>query len=420
MHTQEATTIVPTRVMRFTTLDGLRPYTQDWDRLSEDIPFRSWSWLSGWWRHYGPGPGRRDRARSLFVLGVFDQEAHLIGLAPWYLDHSTWQGRVLRFLGTGEVCSEYLGVLAAPGLEDTVVLSLVHWLSSARRDVWDLLELTGIGAEDGVVVRLAEGLAAHGNLIHRRAGVNCWRIALPDTWDEYLAMLSKQHRHQLRMAERRLLTSGRAVIEWVRRPEDLRQAQQILIELHQARRKSLGEPGAFSSDRFTAFQCEAMHELLRRGQLGLFRIELDGRPFAVEYMLCARKTVYHYQCGIDTSRLDDSPGRLGNLACLRFAIEHGYRVFDFLRGDEPYKAHFRAKPHRCLEIRVIHARRTAQVRHGIWRAGASAKSWLKSKSVRASCGNGVANGSPQTSFWSPSEDHSGKLQEEMSHHGIVR
>jgi CelD/BcsL family acetyltransferase involved in cellulose biosynthesis len=385
MPTQEATTTVSTRVLRFTALDGLLPYAQDWDRLSNDIPFRSWSWLSGWWRHYGPGPGRRDRARSLFVLGVFDQDAHLIGVAPWYLDRSTWQGRVLRFLGTGEVCSEYLGVLAASGREDTVVAALARWLSSARaHDAWDLLELTRVSAEDGVVARLAERLAAHGNLIHRRDGPVCWRIELPDTWDEYLAMLSKQHRNQLRKAERRMLDSGRAVVEWVRRPGDLPQAQQVLIKLHQARRNLLGEPGCFSSDRFTAFHCEAMHELLRRGQLGLFRIELDGRPFVVEYMLCAGKTVYLYQCGLDTSRLNDSPGRLGNLACLRFAMEHGYRVFDFLRGDEPYKAHFRAKPYRCLEIRVIPTRCTAQVRHGIWRAGSAAKSWLASQTVRAS------------------------------------
>ena len=134
-----------------------------------------------------------------------------------------------------------------------------------------------------------------------------------------------------------------------------------------------------------------MGELLRRGQLGLFRIELDGRPFVTEYMLCAGKTVYHYQCGMDTSRLDDSPGRLGNLVCLQFAIEHGYRVFDFLRGNEPYKAHFRATPYGSLEIRAIPARRTAQVRHGIWRAGVAAKSWLRSERVRASCGKTVAN-----------------------------
>ena len=157
MHTQEATAIVSTRVVRFTTLDELLPYAQDWDRLAADVPFRSWPWLSGWWRHYGPAPARGGRAASLFVLGVFDQEDHLIGIAPWYLDRSTWQGRVLRFLGSGEVCSEYLGVLAAPGLEDAVVMALADWLSSARgRDAWDLLELTDLSAEDGVVARLAE------------------------------------------------------------------------------------------------------------------------------------------------------------------------------------------------------------------------------------------------------------------------
>ena len=60
-------------------------------------------------------------------------------------------------------------------------------------------------------------------------------------------------------------------------------------------------------------------------------------------------------------------------------MDHDYRTFDFLRGDEPYKAHFRAKPHPCVEIRVVPARSAAQVRHGIWRAATAAKSWLRSE-----------------------------------------
>jgi CelD/BcsL family acetyltransferase involved in cellulose biosynthesis len=311
------------------------------------------------------------------VLGVLDAAGRLIGIAPWYLDNSTWQGRVVRFLGTGEVCSEYLTVLTVPGQEDAVVAALADWLSCARGpDAWDLLELTAVSADDPVMAGLAQCLEARGNLIHRRPGPGCWRIELPDTWDEYLATLSKQHRNRLRKAERRLLANERATVRWVRDPQDLPRAQQILIELHQARRKLLGEPGCFSSARYKAFHCEAMEALLHRSQLGLFWVELDGRPLVVEYMYLGDKTVYLYQCGLDTTRLDDSPGRVGNLACLRFAIEHGCRTFDFLRGDEPYKAHFRAQPKACVELRVVPARTLSRIRHEIWRVGAAAKPWL--------------------------------------------
>ena len=385
MPSQPATAFFPKRVVRFISLDQLAPYIQDWDRLSQGNPFRSWSWLSAWWRHYGGLPSGGRTVDRLFVIGVFDDSGRLIGAAPWYVNGSTWQGRVVRFLGTGEVCSEYLGVLAAPGLEEPVTTALADWLSSARgRDTWDLLELTGVSTDDAVVARLAAQLARRGNRVHRRAGPCCWRIELPDTWDQYLAMLSKQHRNHLRRAERQLVASGRAVVHWVREREDLSKARQVLVEQHQSRRNLLGQSGCFASARFTAFHCEAMPELLQRRQLGLFWIELDGRPFVTEYMLFADQAAYLYQGGMDTSRLDDSPGRLGSLTCLKFAIEHGYRIFDFLRGDEPYKAHFRAQPHGCLEIRVAADRLAAKVRQGVWLAGATVKPWLTAKRMRAS------------------------------------
>ena len=77
-------------------LSELAPYADDWDRLSAGVPFRSWAWLSAWWRHYGPDSGGNARRARLFVLCVFDRSDRLLGLAPWYLDCCGPQGRVLR------------------------------------------------------------------------------------------------------------------------------------------------------------------------------------------------------------------------------------------------------------------------------------------------------------------------------------
>ena len=369
-----------TRVVHFTRFDELASYAQDWDRLSQGVPFRSWPWMSCWWRHYGERPVRGIRACQLYVLGVLDKSDRLIGLAPWYLDAGSWRGRVLRFLGSGEICPEYLSVPAAPGWEGPVAAALADWLTAARGpDAWDLLELTAVTRDDAAVARLAQRLEADGNLVHRRAGPACWRIELPQSWQQYLATLSSQHRNQLRRAERRLLASGRAVVHRVHQPEELPQAERIFADLHQARWHALGQPGCFSSQRYAAFHGEMLRELLARGQLILFWIELDGKPFAAEYLMAAGDTVYHYQRGLDVSRLDFAPGRLGTIVALRLAIDGGYRVFDTLRGDEPYKAHFRARPIPCLEIRAVPAVFPAQIRHGIWRAGSGVKRWLAAR-----------------------------------------
>jgi len=372
-------------VLRLSTLEELTPYAEAWDRLACGSPFRGWTWMSTWWRHYSDGPQGRSR---LCVLCAFDGAGALAGVAPWYLDVSATQGRVLRFLGSGEVASDHLSVLCRPGLEDRVTEALARWLSgrdssgaafSSRRDAddWDLLELGGVDADDAAVGRLAEHLAARGNAVHRLSGPNWWRIELPERWEDYLAMLSKSHAKKLRRLQRRLLDTGRAVLRTVERLEELPRAAQILIDLHQRRWRSLGRSGCFASRRFEAFHRDVMSGLLVAGQLQLHWIELEGRPVAAEYQLAAGGVVYAYQSGIDPEAAGYSPGRLAQLATMRRAIGEGCRALDLLRGDEPYKAPWRARPHPTLRLRIVPARVGAQLRHGIWATGKSVKAWIK-------------------------------------------
>ena len=76
------------RIRRFTTLDELAPYADDWDRLAAGVPFCGSTWLWHWWRHYGPQDDA-DRSRTcLAVLGVFNDADVLMGIAPWYVDRS--------------------------------------------------------------------------------------------------------------------------------------------------------------------------------------------------------------------------------------------------------------------------------------------------------------------------------------------
>ena len=75
---------------------------------------------------------------------------------------------------------------------------------------------------------------------------------------------------------------------------------------------------------------------------------------------------------MDPAAMEHRPGKLINAAILRQAIADGYRAFDFLRGDEPYKARFGAKPRPTVRFRVAPSPR-AQWRHNLWVAGRNAK-----------------------------------------------
>ena len=226
---------------------------------------------------------------------------------------------------------------------------MADWLIALRKEnaagrpqAWDRLEFGGIADDDEAMGPLLEQLArsaAPSSIGARRK--YCWRVELPNSWEEYLAGLSKSHRKQLRRFQRRLFASGRAVLRTVATEQEFRQAFEILIDLHRRRRESLGDRGCFHSGRFTEFHREIAWRFFERGLLRLSWLELDSRPVACEYQLLGGETVYAYQSGIDPAALEEEPGRLATMATLRAAIESGYRVYDLLRGDEAYKAHWR-------------------------------------------------------------------------------
>jgi hypothetical protein len=373
-------------------LEELAPYAEDWDRLAAGVPFRGWTWLSHWWRCYGSADDPRQ-ASQLAVLALFDEADMLVGVAPWYVDYSVAFGRVLRMLGTGKVCSDYLSLLCQRGMEETIIEAVADFLMEGPADYpheglhWDLMALDGVDFEDYAVNRLAEHMSGYGCTVHRRRGLNCWRLDLPTTWEEYLGTLSRSYRRQVRRLESDYFDKGRAVLHDIERIDDLPPAMDLLIDMHQRRRQSLGEQGCFDSPRFEAFVRGVLPQLMRQGHLQFHCLELDGRTVAMEYHLTGGGVLYAYQAGIEPEAMEFQPGKLLNLATIRRAIEQGYRAFDFLRGDEPYKAHFRATPRPSLEVRIVPNRASAKLRHNLWLAGSQVKQWMK----RGDRGEGIGN-----------------------------
>ena len=354
-----------------------------WNSLAAGIPFRSHEWLSNWWAQYQSAWKRLHRQVELFTL-VVSAGGEPVALLPCYLERSRTAGRVVQFLGSRETCSDYLGVLCRPGLESEVADALADWLSAASRqprasaDRWDILQLNGVDAADPAMNLLVAQLQRRGLSAVPRAKDRTWRIELPATWDEYLERLSKSHRKQLRQRERRVFESGRARLHTVDRPERVEHGWSILTGLHQRRLESLGLAGCFASPVYKAFHRSATADLFAAELLRLHWIELDGRPIAAEFHLQGRDAIYAYQGGVEPTALDHEPGRLATMATVRLAIEQGFRAFDFCRGDEPYKAHWRAEPRESLEWRIVSGQTSAKVRDCVWVARERARRLVRS------------------------------------------
>ncbi len=363
-------------VTRLDQLEACRQIADAWDCMPHGVPFRRTAWLHSWWNHF-QGIG------DLCVLQVSDERGEIVGIAPWFMDQSLRHGRVIRPLGSGDTCSEYLGILATTEHERQVIDVLTQWLVAAAEgqhgleNRWDLLDLVSVDAADPIMARFVDRLEATGNNVHRSKAMSSWRISLPNTWDEYLAMLSKSHRKRVRRIDRKWLESGATTLRTVTTFDELNYVLESLIRLHQQRQKSLGNAGCFADPAFSGFMREAARQMLQEDSLRLYWIELDDEPVAAEFQIVDGDVTYAYLGGMSSERSDSSPGQVIQVAILKQCIDQQQRAFDFLRGDETYKAHWAVQERACQDVRVVPRRHAAQLRHQMWVAGDAMKQWIR-------------------------------------------
>ncbi|MGH7192665.1 MAG: GNAT family N-acetyltransferase [Candidatus Saccharimonadales bacterium] len=363
----------PLDVVELVRESELPAVADEWNALTGGVAFRRHEWLVAWWKHY------RQPGDALFVVALRDAAGSLVGLAPWYATRSRWSGRVIRCLGSGKVCSEYLTVLCHTDAAAAVAQRLAEWLVDEARDDWDLLELAGVDADEPAMAALIRQMRLRRHHVHERRQHSTWRLELPDSWDAFLARLSGKRRSRVRAAQRRMLDSGRAIVHTARSTAEIHEGLGILQHLHEQRRQSLGDDGCFSTPGFREFVYDAAERFLELEKLQLDWLEIDARPAAAEFKLLDGDTVYYYQTGMEPSLAGDSPGWLLQIASLRRAIDEGFRWFDFLRGDETYKSAWGARPHALADVRIVSRQPAAQWRHWLWLAAARTKQWWAKK-----------------------------------------
>lgn len=352
-------------------LESLQPV---WNGLANGVPFRQWEWTHSWWRHF------QDK-NTLFVLSVTDGE-QCIGIAPFYVCQET-AGSVLRMIGDDLACSDHLSLLSLPNNANRVAASLAEWLSLEQEKRsgdrsgpdWDMMQLEGLDGSCPAMSAFLEAVTERGFLVRQSSTINTWRLSLPPSMDEYLAMLAKKYRQRVRNSLRRLAADCEATI--VREGNEFDERWEQLIELHARRRNSLGDSGSFAELQFSNFLRDATAAFREKGKIELACIRTDDKPIAIELCFLGDSTTFAYQVGIDPDSLKQSPGWLVNTAAVQSAIGRGQAGLDWCRGDEDYKRRLGAVPSPCLNYRIVPPRLRSQLWDAALVGKSTVKDWVK-------------------------------------------
>ena len=310
----------------------LADWTQLHERCSDSTPFQGPAWLLSWIEAFAP--------RKLRVVEVREGE-RLAGLAP-LLIYSRDSERVLAFAGGG--VSDYLSVLLQPGSESEVFGQICRGL--ANDEGWSLLELTDVSGNSALRrIRELQAYTVEHDL--------CSVTILPPSPEELPHLFSHRQQANLRNARSRLARAGGAEFEVATR-ESLPDFLHELFELHTTRWATMNQPGVVHDERVQGFHLLSSRRLLASGCLRLYRMRVQGRTAAVVYSLFQRETVYCYLQGFDPVFSSLSPGTLLIFFLMQDAVRLGMRRFDFLRGREPYKQHWRPQIEPTFRISVPH------------------------------------------------------------------
>lgn len=316
----------------------LRELREEWDELYASAvprnPFLSFHWTLACREHHCPD--------SELLLLTVREAGRLAAIAPLRRDKQAGF-RILRFIGDGR--SDYLGFLCRDGRPEwsrAVLEALRH-----RREEWDLAILRQLAEPFSELGSTHDvpGLAAHGV-----EGTVAPNHRFEGDWNELLAA-GPGWLKRMSKAARKWVKDGGSVVR-----VDAADAHRYVDQIAEI------EAASWKGDEGVArFQPGPGQELLRQvlGSLGaeqemeLWLAWKDERPVAFEINFLTPGRIWLYQGAYRSEYRKYSPGGVLDLLSIERAWRHGAREYDFLSGDEPYKAE-RTSAERPIRYLALH------------------------------------------------------------------
>jgi CelD/BcsL family acetyltransferase involved in cellulose biosynthesis len=311
-------------------------------RSITDEVFLTWEWQSTWWDVYQAG--------DLMVVAVRHDDGRLIGIAPWFV-HTIGGERVLRTIGCVDV-TDYVDVIADQYAVTSVQIALADFLA-ASRNRFDRVNLCNIPESSPTTQFMPDLLRQRGfdsDLVFQEV---CPVIHLPSDWEEYLSMLDKKQRHEVRRKVRKAEAEANleySVLDSSSLPIELDDALVAeFLELMRASQPAKADFLATAANR--TFLARILQTTARAGWLRLSFLRCDGQLAAAYADFIYNAHVQVYNSGLNPSVAPHLS--LGNVLLaynIQSAIERGIQVFNFLRGNETYKYRLGATDTRIYKL----------------------------------------------------------------------
>lgn len=361
---------------------GTRKVAEEWldlEARARTTVFLSWQWLGQWLEVYQP------QASLLRVT----EGGRLIGLGMVVTSderrHGLLRSRCLRLHQTGDrlldqIWIEYNGFLAEAGRERDVAKACLQHLEQNDQN-WDEFIIGAIDSDEAEFY--ARTLDLHK---HLRWEAPCFGVDLNElrrTGQQYLHTLSRNTRYQINRAHR--LYQQRGEVELVR-PDSCEEALAMFDSIapwHLERWGSGPDQSGFANPDFVRFHQALIRAQWAEGGVDLVSVKAGDDIIATFYNLLHNQVVYFYLGGMMTETDNKlKPGLLGHALCIEDYRHHGFHYYDFMGGDERYKANLGQLHRQLVQVSLQRPRFKLRLENTLREAR---QQWLKEPGTSDGC-----------------------------------
>jgi CelD/BcsL family acetyltransferase involved in cellulose biosynthesis len=165
-------------------------------------------------------------------------------------------------------------------------------------------------------------------------------MELPANWDDYLKILDRKQRHELKRKMRNLQKAGEVVYRVLEDRQAISESMNLFLQLFPDYRHDKAE---FMTSEMQAFFRSLSEALAQMGVMRFGVLELDHKVVAMIMYFDYTEGMYLYNSAYDLEFKSLSVGVINKAMCIQDGIQRGRKKFDFLKGAEQYKYYLGGK-----------------------------------------------------------------------------
>ncbi len=297
------------------------------------VPFLEFWYLQTWWQTLGGGEWPAGASQLQIIIAR--ENGQLVGAAPLFYSEKPGSPGALRFIGQIEV-TDYLDFLCPPESLELFLTNLLEFIRTEPELLSRQLDLANFQDDSPSLPLLRALCEQKGWQWSSEALQPSPYIPLQNSWDAYLASISKKQRHEIRRkirnAEARYQTGWHLVT-----PEDdlQEEANDFITMMAQDPTKE-----TFLTPTMKTFMSDVIKAAGSAGQLHLSFLTFDGKKAAAYLSLAAEKKLWVYNSAWEAEFSPFSPGWVLLSKMISWATDQSFTEVDMMRGNEDYKYRF--------------------------------------------------------------------------------